>query len=188
MSPSPVGDRQRPWARSQMVVWGQQCTLSAQHEACRHRTHLSQPWLHDVPPQMSPYHPPLPPRTWGMGQHPQVPFVVMQQVASSGHSDCPSGQGTARGAAESGNGVRDLHIPSSPHQAHPRAAPPIPRDVMQELPSALQRDPWGQQWRPPAQGTPWGERRGGGRAAGGEKPPPPPQMAERGGGKLRHTR
>lgn len=71
---------------------------------------------------------------------------------------------------------------SSPHQAHPRAAPPIPRDVMQELPSALQRDPRGQQWRPPAQGTPWGERRGGGRAAGGGKaPPPPPNGRERGG-------
>lgn len=94
-SVSPVGDTQRPWVKSQMVAWGQQCTLSAQHEA------------------------------WGMGQHPQAPLLVTQHVASSGHSDWPSGQGTARGA----------------------------RSVTQDSPSALQWDPRGQQWWPPAQGT-----------------------------------
>lgn len=182
MSPSPVGDRQRPWARSQMVVWGQQCTLSAQHEACRHRTHSSQLWLHDVPPKCPRIILPSPPY---LGHGAAPPGAIRCHAAGGIIGTLGLSVGTrdsTRGCGEWEWGEGPPYPLSSPHQAHPRAAPPIPRDVMQELPSALQRDPRGQQWRPPAQGTPWGERRGGGRAAGGGKaPPPPPNGRERGG-------
>lgn len=46
--------RQREWARSQEVPWGQQCTLSPQQEA------------------------------WGMGQQPQEPSSIVQHVEELG--------------------------------------------------------------------------------------------------------
>lgn len=114
--------------------------------------------------------------TWGMGQHPQAPLLVTQHVASSGHSDWPSGQGTARGAAETGETSPRPFCPSRPTPA-PYQCPLVPRSVTQDSPSALQRDPRGQQWWPPAQGTLWRERRGWkGRGSGSA-----PQMAGRGG-------
>lgn len=61
----PVAVRQRAWARSQEVPWGQQCTLSSQQEA------------------------------WGMGQHPQEPSGIAQHVEELGHSKRLSGHRTA---------------------------------------------------------------------------------------------
>lgn len=60
---------------------------------------------------------------WGMGQHPQEPSGMVQHVEELGHWNCLSGHWTAsRGL------VSDLW--------------------KQDLPSALQWKPWGQQWRP----------------------------------------
>lgn len=62
---SPVGDRQRPWARSQMVSWGQQWTLSAQHKACGGRNCSSQRWPQDVSPPQARMSPCPVPGAWG---------------------------------------------------------------------------------------------------------------------------
>lgn len=126
----PGGCHRHQWVTGSARGPGRRWWCGDSSAPCRHsmRPAGTGPTRHSCGFMMSPPNVPVssspPPRTWGMGQHPQVPFVVMQQVASSGHSDCPSGQGTARGAAESGNGVRDLHIPCLPPTRPTHVRPP----------------------------------------------------------------
>lgn len=168
-SVSPVGDTQRPWVRSQTVAWGQQCILSAQHEACGCQPHSSQRWPRQVPPQC----PRVPtPHTWGMGQHPQAPLLVTQHVASLGHSDWPSGQVTARGAAETGEGSP---CPSCPLEAHPcpPATQPCPRTQVCDtgLPISAAVGPSGTAVVAPGAGDTLGREKGVG-GQGGQGVPP----------------